>query len=147
MDFTNYTKAEIESLVAWIHHGAMITESVAELRDDPWQPIFALEQKLFQSIYDAGHIDIITKFEDTLLPTDKLLKQCEDALEEYNEAEFWEALMIQMGKRDFFRSMTEKEKQALEEDGWLPERIQELYQKYDDEFSERGLERLEIQQS
>jgi len=76
-----------------------------------------------------------------------LTGQHERALEEYNEAEFWEALMVQMGKRDFFRSMTEKEKHVLEEEAWLPERIQEMYQKYDDEFSKHGLERLEIQDS
>lgn len=147
MDFDNYSKDEIESLVQWIHHGAMIAESIAELHDEPWQQISALEQKVFRRIYDAGYTDIITKFEDMLLPTDTLLKKFGDALEEYNEAEFWETLMVQMGRRDFFRSITEKEKQTLEQEGWLPERIQEIYQKYDSEFAERGLERLEIQDS
>jgi|AntRauTorcE11897_2_1112592.scaffolds.fasta_scaffold17806_2 hypothetical protein len=144
MEFKNYSKDEVRELVKLIHHGVGVRESVAESQGKSWQTVSALEQKLFQSIYDGGHKDIIKQFEGILLPDDSLLQNVEETQAEYNEEEFWHDLMVQLGKRDFFRSITTEEEQALTEDGWLPERVHEFYQIYDEEFSEYGLERLKI---
>ncbi len=41
--------------------------------------------------------------------------------------------------------MSEKERKDIERNnGWLPERIHELYTKYEEEFEKHGIDRIEI---
>ena len=147
MELKNYSKSELQELIAIIHQGSLIRESVAESRGESWEVVSELEQKFLKSVYDAGHVDLIEPFSDIHLPNEAILKDVEETHEEYSEEEFWHELMIQFGKRDFFRSITDEEKQLLEKDDWLPERINQFYQFYDAEFSERGIDRLEIKES
>lgn len=47
---------------------------------------------------------------------------------------------MQMGQRDFFGSLTEKQIRALEaKANGFPERIHKLYEKYQKEFAEHGI--------
>ena len=144
MEFKNYSKTEVQELVKMVHMGAMIRSSVAESQGQDWKKLESFEQKIYQSIYEAGYTDIIVQFEGILLPNDIILKAAEQVQAEYNEEEFWHELMVQFGKRDFFRTATKQEKQYIEEGGWLPERVHTYYEIYDEEFSEHGIERLEI---
>lgn len=62
--------------------------------------------------------------------------QAEEVLNHYVEDRFWEELEVRLG---------EKEWRRLSEMGRVePQQLEELVEKYADEFAENGLERLEI---
>lgn len=104
----------------------------------------ALMEYLLQEAAAVGRVDLVEKFEGHLVPSDALSDEEEELMVEYNDDEFWSELSSRLGQRDFEASMTADEKREAEAKGWLPERVQEFYEKYEKEFEEHGVERLRV---
>lgn len=91
-----------------------------------------------------GFADLVEIFHGSRLPINSLCLKEEKIIEEYEEQQFWENLGIKLGQRDLYNSLSDKEKEELSKQIWLPEKIHEFYEKYSIEFEENGLNRLQI---
>ncbi|HBG81298.1 TPA: hypothetical protein DDW69_00475 [candidate division CPR2 bacterium] len=92
--------------------------------------------------FESG--DLVEDFEGHPLPSEELSNRIEETMESYDDFVFWEFLERELGKRDFYETITDKEKKELARDSWFPERIHEIYAKYREEFEEHGVDRLRI---
>lgn len=64
-------------------------------------------------------------------------------LDAYDDAVFWDELADRLGERDFHYSNTEEAIAAMSEDEYM-DRHHECINRYEDEFADYGLDRLEI---
>lgn len=105
-----------------------------------------LENYLLKIAEDNNLNDIIEDFEGGLLPSDELCELEEEIMSEYDDDAFWHQLTSRLGRRDFFRTVTPEEQKEMDKRDWLLGRAQEFFKKYDKEFEEYGVERLEIKE-
>ena len=104
-----------------------------------------LEEYLLGYAKDFGCGDLIEDFYGKTLLRNEVYEKIDEIVEDYDDYTFWNELEVRMGKRDFERTITEKEKQYIKENkGWLPDRIHEIYEKYRQEFENYGIDRLEL---
>ncbi len=69
----------------------------------------------------------------------------EEFMDPYNVNTFWNMLETELGKRDFKRTMTKEEGKFIEEhNGWLPDRINDIYKLYEKEFDKNGVENIVV---
>ena len=88
--------------------------------------------------------DLVEKFHDEEIISDNFGKKIESLMESYDDFNFWDNLERRLGQRDFYESMTEKDRKEMKNDNWLPERIHEIYKMYEKEFEKHGIEQLRI---
>ncbi len=140
----NLTKEQLREMLlasmiySWIYGG------VAEDRGEDWQKYEKLQKYLLQVAKENGFDDLVEEFHGRLVPTDKLCELEQEVIYEYNDDEFWHQLATRLGQRDFKRDMTSDEEWESKKNGWLPERVHEFYDKYNQEFEEYGVDRLDI---
>lgn len=104
-----------------------------------------LEDYFISYARDFGCNDLVEDFHGKTLMKDEIYEKIQAILDEYDDYIFWNELEVRMGKRDFERTITDDDKKYIKENkGWLPERINELYEKYRDEFEKYGIDRLEV---
>lgn len=144
---TELSKSEFGELLLTVMIGLSVRSSIAESHDADWQRIDDQLIPLLNYAENQGFSDLIQDFQGTKLPIDVLEKEEERILEEFNEEEFWETLEVRLGQRDFFASLSDKEKKGLASDIWLPDKIHRYYDKYRKEFEKYGIERLRIVQN
>lgn len=127
--------------------GGYIREAVDELNDKNFSEIRNMEDYLLSLANDFDSGDMVEKLEDGLvIPSDDIIKKYHDYyIDEYEEDSFWHNLITNLGKRDFERGATKRERDVVEKnDGWLTDVIDKYYKKYEKEFDQHGIERLEI---
>jgi len=125
-------------LYSWVRGG------LADRKGEDFKKYEALENFLATIANENRLTDLVEKFHDKPIPSDELSELVEEIVEEYDDDVFWHELVVRLGKRDFYRTMTPEEKSKMEKDEWLPERIHELYEKYEKEFEDNDVERLEV---
>lgn len=104
-----------------------------------------LEKYLLNFAKNFESEDLAEKWKGEIIISDKASKKYQKIIDDYNDIIFWEELAERMGKRDFERTITvEDEKYLNENNGWLPDRIHTIYNKYHKEFENNGIDRLEI---
>ena len=128
-------------LYSWVRGG------LADQKGEDFKQYERLEEILLRVADEHGFVDIAEKFKGTLVPADTLSHTIEDLVEESDDDTFWHELVVRLGKRDFYQTLTSEEKHALAKEDWLPERVQEIYEKYEQEFEEYGLGRLTLDEN
>jgi hypothetical protein len=73
-----------------------------------------------------------------------ILVATDEAIADYDDETFWFELESRLGERDFYYYGNDKEIEAAEKSGKLPDRVEWYYRKYRKEFDEHGVDRLEI---
>ena len=67
----------------------------------------------------------------------------EEFIDLYEVDSFRNMLVTELGKRDFKKTMTKEEKKYIDEhNGWLPDRIHDIYKSYEKEFDKNGVENM-----
>ena len=125
-------------LYSWVRGG------LVDSRGEDFKKYEELEKYLLKIAKDNELQDLVEEFHDHLVPTDELAELEEEIMEEYDDDIFWHELVTRLGGRDFWRTVTPEERKTVEEKGWLPERVSGIYEKYEKEFEERGLDRVRI---
>jgi hypothetical protein len=139
------TKEQFREIFINVLIGIYIREAVDELNGKDFSKLREIENFLASQAEKFGAGDMAQKFEGVLVPNDELYEKIHDEIIDcYNEDEFWNSLVVELGKRDFFETITEKEKEEAERTGWLPKRVHSLYDMYSDEFDKHGVDRLFI---
>jgi hypothetical protein len=137
-------KKQYKELLLLVSLGEWVRNGVADTKGEYSEKMNELRKHLLTQAREGSWDDLIEEFEGHLLPAENINLQVEEIMEEYDEDEFWHQLMVELGQRDFFRTITNEEKAYIEKEKWLPPRINEIYKKYGDEFEDHGIERLEI---
>jgi hypothetical protein len=107
--------------------------------------IHDLEKYLFSLASEFGAESLTEVFHGELIASDEFSGEMQDVMDDYDEQTFWQELEVTLGKRDFENSITEAEiKEMKENNGWYPDRIHEIYEKWSSEFEENGVDRLGI---
>lgn len=142
----NLTEAQFAELLELVHIGAYVRNAVREQEDD-YNPTRdeALEDFLYKVALEHKIPGIeLDKEIGYIGPTNQKEEQLHAIIEQYDEDQFWFELGRLLGQRDLRRTLTANEEGESEQSGWLPERVHELYEKYDEEFERYGIERLEV---
>lgn len=103
-----------------------------------------LQRKLLSFAPDFDCSGMVEKYENRLILNDEWSDRILNDLDEYDEENFWSELETALGKRDFMRDIRPEEIEYISKNDWLPERINDFYQKWQDEFASNGLDRLDI---
>ena len=126
---------------------SFIRGGLADDKGEDFKKYEELENYLLKIAEENGFNDLVEKFHGHLIPSDELSELEEEIMSEYDEDAFWHELMTRLGRRDFFRTVTPDEDKEMEKRDWLPDRAQEFFDKYEKEFEEYGVERLEIKEN
>ena len=140
------TEEQYRDLVELVVLGNYVRGGVADIRgesgDNRWEKI---EQCVLFAAINDDITGVAEMFHGQIVPTDELDGKVEEMMEEYDNDEFWHELEVRLGQRDFYREIIKDDLKYIEEHhGVLPERINSYYQKYEDEFDEHDIDRLEI---
>ena len=142
----NLTEAQFAELLELVHIGGYVRNAVREQEDD-YNPTRdeALEDFLYKVALEHKILGIeLDKEIGYIGPTNQKEGHLHAIIEQYDEEQFWFELGRLLGQRDLRRTLTASEEDESEQSGWLPERVHELYEKYDEEFEGYGIERLEV---
>ena len=141
----NLTKKQFKELLLDVMVGTYVRGGVADALEQDWQKFEKITDYLVEQAKVAGFSDLVQNFMGHNRPCDELCDAEEEIMEIYNDDEFWHEIATRLGQRDFERQKTkEDEKYMQENNGQYPEKIHEIYDKYEKEFETYGLERLEI---
>jgi len=127
-------------LYSWIYGG------LADRRGEDFSKFEKLEDYLLKVAEEKELKDLYENFKGSLLPANKICRDQEETMSEYDDDQFWNDLVTRLGKRDFWSSLSEKEKRGIKKKDWLPEKVHEFYDKYWQEVEEHGVDRLEIKE-
>lgn len=126
---------------------SFIRGGLADDKGEDYKKYEKLENYLLKIAEDNGFNNLVEKFQGHLIPSDELSELEEKIMSEYDDDAFWHQLTTRLGRRDFWRTVTPAEKKEMKKRDWLLDRAQEFFEKYDKEFEEYGVERLEIKEN
>ena len=138
------TKEQFKEMLLAAMFYSWVRGGLADGKGEDFQKYEELENYLLEIAKDNGSGDLVEKFQGHPGPTDELSELFENTMEEYDDDTFWHELVTRMGRRDFWKTVTPEEKKEIKKQEWLPERVHEFYDKYEKEFEENGIDRLEI---
>lgn len=139
------TKKQFKELLLLVSLGAYVKGAIEDMKGK-YKGEDEIADYLLGCAKDFGLEDMAEIFEGKLIQSDKFSEKVDKMMDEYEEDEFWHRLVMYLGKRDFFREVSEDELKEIRKDefGWLPERIRDFYARYEKEFENNGIERLEV---
>ena len=137
------TKEQLETLVKLVYLGNRMandwrTEDVLEEYDEVESLVLTAAQK-------HGLGDLVEFEEDSgkALPSGELEEKMAEITDLYNDNTFWDQLIYRMADRDYVRKHGEDSLEELYTEQGI-ERERPLVERYEKEFNEHGLDRLEV---
>lgn len=138
------TPQQFRDLLLLVSLGTFVKESVDDITGEDYTKTNQTLESLCRLAYEHGLNNLVEKFEDHFVPTASLEKEEEAIIDMFTEDSFWEDLVLYLGRRDFLRSLTNKEIVKLAKVQWLPDKVRRFYRKWEEEFTKHGLARLDI---
>lgn len=137
------TKEQLESLAKLVFLGNWLAnswrnEDVIQEFDEVESLVLAAAKK--QGLDDYVEID---EEEKKAIPSHELEEKMAEVVDFYNDNTFWDQLIYRMADRDYVRKYGEEAFDELTTDKGM-EKERPLVEKYEKEFNEHGLDRLEI---
>jgi len=137
------TQEQLESLVKLVYLGNLManawrTRDVIKEYDDIESLVLAAAAK--HGLEDCVELD---ESEKKYVPSADLEEEMAEAVDFYDDNTFWDQLVFRMADRDFGRKYGEDALDELATEKGT-EREKPLLDKYEKEFNEHGLDRLEI---
>lgn len=142
----NLTKKQYRDLLLSVVIGVYIREAVDEQEGKDFRGVDDVQKYLLSFAKDFDSEDMVEDFGGDLVVSDKMSEEYHDHyIEEFEQDAFWHNLTTALGQRDYEKYATTEEKKEVEKnDGWLTGIIDKYYEKYEKEFEENGIDRLEI---
>ncbi len=138
------TRDQLASLVKLVYLGSWMANSwrtEEELAED----LVEVENIVLTAAARNGFREYVEVDEEEgkVFPSAELDEKMDETIDKYNDHMFWDEIIIRMAERDFVRKHGEDALDDLDtEEGQQKERP--LIEKYEKEFYENGLDRLEI---
>ena len=137
------TREQLESLVKLVYLGNVManswrTKDAIKEFDDVESLVLAAAEK--NDLEDYVDLD---PEEKKRVPSEELEEEMAEAVDFYDDNTFWDQLIFRMADRDFSRKYGEDALDELATEKGI-EREKPLLDKYEKEFNEHGLDRVEI---
>ena len=138
------TKQQLESLVKIVYLGSWVVSSWRTEEDAPGD-LDEVEQIVLSAAEKNGldeYVDIDEE-EGRIFPSAEVDEKMAETIDTYNDNTFWDELIYRLADRDYIRKYGEEAFEELStREGMEKERP--FVEKYEKEFYENGLDRLEI---
>lgn len=140
------TKEQYRNLLIAVVIGTYVRSAVDDSNGKDFRKAEEIEDYLLAVAKDFESEDLTQNFEGHLMISDDLIEEYhENYIEEYEQDFFWHELTTRLGQRDFAENSTKEERELVDKNsGWLGVVIDKYYEKYEEEFETRGIERLKI---
>jgi len=137
------TKEQLAGLVKLVYLGNRMandwrTDDVIEEYDEIESLVLATAQK-----HDLGEYVDFDEETKKAIPSGELEEKMTETVDFYNDNCFWDQLIYRMADRDYVLKFGEKALEELYAEKGM-ERERPLIEKYEKEFNEHGLHRLEL---
>jgi hypothetical protein len=137
------TKEQLDKLARLVYLGNWMAnswrnEDVIEEYDEVESLILNEANKHGLSEYSE-----LDEVEKKYVPSHELEEKMTELVDFYNDNTFWDQLIFRMADRDYVRKYGEEAMSELETDKGM-EREKPLLEKYEKEFNEHGLDRIEV---
>ena len=144
-----FTKKQFEELLKVAYLGNWMANAIHNgTQEDPqYENIDGIEDYIFSFAKEFGfenYVDYEDKYKK-YFPTNEFDELVQKFIEDYDEDCFWEELFYRIYDRDFERAYSDEEISKME----MKERFKKeepFRKKWDNEFNEHGIERLEIKE-
>lgn len=144
----NFADRQYKNLIKMAEIGSNIYGILGDVISEEYKiqsdEIDELRKYLLSFAGDFNCENLTEEFRGETIMSDSFSEEMQEVMDDYDDETFWHELETRLGKRDFERTMTEIEEIKTKKDGWYPDRICDIYEKYEKEFEEYGIERLEI---
>ena len=138
------TREQLESLVKLLYLGSWMANSWRIEEEIP-EDLVEVENIVLTAAARNGfreYVDVDEE-EGRVFPSSDLEEKMDETIDTYNDHTFWDEIIVRMAERDYVRKYGEDALEELDsEEGREKERP--LLEKYEKEFYENGLDRLEI---
>ncbi len=138
------TLKQFHDLLLLVSLGTFMKEGVDEVTGEDFRKTRRILNSLYRLAYKNGLDNLVEKIEDYFFPTTALEQEEEVIIDTFIEDSFWETLVTYLGRRDFFRFLSNEKRINLAKTRWLPECIRPFYREWEEEFAKHGLDRLGI---
>ncbi|MBM3305602.1 MAG: hypothetical protein FJY79_06640 [Candidatus Aminicenantes bacterium] len=137
------TKEQLETLVKLVYLGNRMANDWRT--DDILEEYDEVESLVLASAQKHGLGDLVEFEEDSgkALPSGELEEKMAEITDLYNDNTFWDQLIYRMADRDYVRKYGEDSLEELYTEQGI-ERERPLVERYEKEFNEHGLDRLEV---
>jgi hypothetical protein len=137
------TKQQLASLAKLVYMGNWLANSWRT--DDVVQEFDEIESLVLNAAARNGLEEYVEYDEDekTAFPSAELEEKMADMVDFYNDNTFWDHLIYRMADRDYARKYGDDALNELTTEKGM-EREKPLLDKYEKEFNENGIDRLEI---
>jgi len=142
---------QYRDLLGVLDIGLLVKETIlgarkgdAEAREE-LADLASLEKVLLESAVGTDAENLVQDAGKRLLPSDDVMDETEETVDEYVEDQFWLELSDRLGQRDFLENVSEESLEDVDaEEVALQDGVREYYAKYDKEFDRYGLDRLRV---
>jgi hypothetical protein len=138
------TREQLEGLVKLVYLGSWMANSWRTEEEIP-EDLVEVENVVLTAAARNGfreYVDI-DEAEGRVFPSAELDEKMDETIDTYNDHTFWDEIIYRMAERDLIRKHGEEALDELDtEEGRKKERP--FLEKYEKEFYENGLDRLEI---
>lgn len=150
----NFTKEQFEILLKLVYLGNWVANANRDgSRENPYKEEYkekyeAIEDYIFSYAKQFGfdeYVDDEKAEKGKFYPTRMFEEETDiqKLIEEYDEEIFWDELIDRLGNRDFYRYYSKDEIQKMTQNERF-EKVYEFIDKWTNEISENGIERLRI---
>ena len=134
------SKKQYKSLIKLVYLGEWFVNSY-RVEHNMDKEMDDIAHHIYSYAKDFETENLLQKDINKIYPTGKLEEMLEHYIEEYNDDNFWDALIERLAGRDFVDKYDEKE--ILKMDPFeRMSKIEEIEEKYEDEFVENGLKNI-----
>jgi hypothetical protein len=137
------TKEQLDKLARLVYLGNWMANSWRN--DDVIEEYDEVESLILNEANKHGLSEYseLDEVEKKYVPSHELEEKMAELVDFYNDNTFWDQLIFRMADRDYVRKYGEEAMSELETDKGM-EREKPLLEKYEKEFNEHGLDRIEI---
>ncbi|NTV80523.1 MAG: hypothetical protein HGA24_03770 [Candidatus Aminicenantes bacterium] len=137
------TKEQLAALVKLVYLGNRMANDWRT--DDVIEEYDEVESLVLEAAQKHGLGDYVEFDEETkkAIPSGELEEKMTETVDFYNDNSFWDQLIYRMADRDYVRKCGEQALEELYTEKGM-ERERPLIEKYEKEFNENGLDRLEV---
>ena len=138
------SEEQYKELLKLVYLGEWVSQSYKE---EPSKIVEEVEQVIYEASKGSESENLLEldKKADMYYPTQVMDEEMLDNINDYDDYVFWDELVERLAERDLINKVGEKqvEKMSFEdkEDEQFP-----FIEKYEDEFSENGIDKLKLEQ-
>lgn len=148
----NISKKQYEDLIMvtelsnWVL--GILSDYMIEGEGANYKDIYKKSEKLQQYILsfaeDFNLADKIDSHKEDIFLNEEEADKYNEITNDYDEYVFWRELENRFARREFYQTITEKEKKELENNTFFPKRFFYIEDKYRQEFEENGIDNLAL---